>query len=358
MMNDKRYANGHGLLLVLATVLCGLGAGPGVSAAAASTLKVGATTPDLGALVRTIGGDRVEVSVFVKPTEDPHFAEAKPSYIKVLNEADLFVQNGLDLEVGYAPLLLQQARNPRILPGAPGFLDTSTAIGQPLEVPTTPVDRSMGDVHPDGNPHYLLDPMHGLQVAQALADKLASLDPDGKPTFDANLTHFRDELYRDLVGNDLATKYGSDVPKLVLLFANQKLASFLDGQGQRAQLGGWLGKMLPHARAPVVEDHKIWIYFATLFGLNVVADLEPLPGVPPTTKHLEKVVDLMHTQNVKVVLASAYYDPRYARFVADNTGATVLKMANQVGAVPGTETYLGMVGYNVDQVAGALGSGK
>jgi zinc/manganese transport system substrate-binding protein len=325
---------------------------------AADKLRVAATTPDLGALVREIGGDRVEVATFVKPTEDPHFAEAKPSYIKVLNEADLFVQNGLDLEVGYAPLLLQQARNPHIMPGAAGFLDASTVVGRPLEIPTTPVDRSMGDVHPDGNPHYLLDPLRGLAVAQAIADKLGSLDPAGKEGFAARLTHFRDELYRDLVGPELAGKYGADVPKLVMLFTNHKLAAFLDAQSQRSALGGWIGKMLPHAGAPVVEDHKIWTYFATLFGLNIVADLEPLPGVPPTTKNLERVVELMHAQSVKAVLASAYYDPRYARFVADNTGATVLKMANQVGAVPGTETYLGMVSYNVDQIASALGGAK
>lgn len=343
--------------IVLTALLAG-GAALAPPARAADKLSVGATTPDLGALVRAVGGDRVDVAVFVKPTEDPHFAEAKPSYIKMLNGADLFVQNGLDLEIGYAPLLLQQARNPRILPGAPGYLDTSTAAGRPLEVPTTPVDRSMGDVHPYGNPHYLLDPMRGLAVAQAIEEKLASLDPAGKATYEANLGHFRDELYRDLVGPELAQKYGPDVPKLVLLFENHKLASFLESQGQRAQLGGWLGKMLPHAGAQVVEDHKIWIYFTTLFGLNIAADLEPKPGVPPTTKHLQEVIELMKAQNVKVVLASAYYDPRYARFVSENTGATVLKMANQVGAVPGTDTYLGAVSYNVDQVASALGGGK
>jgi zinc/manganese transport system substrate-binding protein len=321
----------------------------------AEELRVCATTPDVGALVREVGGDRVSVTVFVKGTEDPHFAEAKPSFVKQLNQSDLYVQAGFELEMGYAPVLLQQARNPRIIPGAPGFLDLSPAVGRPLDVPGTAVDRSMGDVHPYGNPHYFLDPLRGLAAAQIIERKLVELDPAARSYFEGRLKGFEQRLYQDLVGAALAEKYAEDVSKLAFLFQTGRLGSFLEERGQRALLGGWLGKMMPHFGAKAVDDHPIWPYFAHTFGLTIVAHLEPLPGVPPTTKHLEGVISLMKAQDVKLVLASAYYDPRYATLVADSTGATVLRMANQVEAVPEADTYLHMISYNVDQVARALG---
>jgi zinc/manganese transport system substrate-binding protein len=317
-------------------------------------LRVCATTPDLGALVRAVGGDDVTLTVFVKGTEDPHYAEAKPSFVKALHDADLLVQNGLDLELGYVPVLLQQARNPRIAPGAPGFLDGAAYAGKPLDVPTGVVDRSMGDVHASGNPHYLLDPMRGIAVASAIAARLGELRPERKAAFASRLDAFRKSVYVALVGDALAARYGDDVPKLELLYRADKLGTFLDEQGQRAELGGWLGAMLPHRGAKAVDDHRLWAYFADAFGLEIVEHLEPLPGVPPTTKHLEAVIATMKRLDVKLVLASAYYDPRYADLVAKNTGAAVARMANQVDAVPGTGDYVAMLSYDVKQVVTAL----
>jgi ABC-type Zn uptake system ZnuABC Zn-binding protein ZnuA len=340
---------------VLATACLGLVSPTPVRA---EELRVCATTPDVGALVREVGGDRVSVTVFVKGTEDPHFAEAKPSFVKQLNQADLYVQAGFELEMGYAPVLLQQARNPRIILGSPGFLDLSPAAGRPLDVPGTAVDRSMGDVHPYGNPHYLLDPLRGLAAAEIIERKLVELDPADQSYFEGRLREFQESLFEDLVGPGLAEKYAGDAPKLAFLFQAGRLGSFLEERGQRALLGGWLGKMLPHFGAKAVDDHPIWPYFAHTFGLTIVAHLEPLPGVPPTTRHLEEVVTRMKAQDVKLVLASAYYDPRYAKLVADSTGATVVRMANQVEAVPEADTYLHMISYNVDQVAAALGGAK
>lgn len=317
-------------------------------------LRVCATVPDIGSLTRTVGGDEVSVTVFVKGTEDPHYAEAKPSFVRALHEADLFIQSGLDLEMGYVPLLLQQARNPRVLPGAAGFLDASAFAGKPLDVPSGIVDRSMGDVHASGNPHYLLDPLRALAVAKAIAARLAELRPASKALFESRLATFHHDLYVALVGDALVEKYGDDVPKLAQLYRGGKLASFLDEQGQRALLGGWFGAMLPHRGAKAVDDHRLWSYFADAFGLTIVGHLEPLPGVPPTTKHLESLIEMMRRQQVRLVLASAYYDPRYAKLVAENTGAAVARMANQVDAVPGTGDYISMISYNVQQVASAL----
>src|SRR5262245_27303768 len=167
--NQPRRRRWNGALHIVSLVAV-LGA---AAAADAEPLRVVATTPDLASLVRAVGGDQVSITVLAKPTEDPHFVEAKPSFVKALSEADLYVSNGLQLEMGYAPVLLAGARNPRIVPGAPGHLDASVAV-TPLDVPTGTVDRSMGDVHPFGNPHYLLDPLLGLKVAGLVRDALVA----------------------------------------------------------------------------------------------------------------------------------------------------------------------------------------
>ena len=331
---------------------------PGSARADDGPLRVVATTPDLGALTRAVGGDDVSITVLVKGAEDPHFAEAKPSYVRAMNQADLFIQMGLALETGYAPLLLQQCRNPRIAPGSPGFIDASTVMGTPLDVPTGVVDRSMGDVHPGGNPHYLLDPLRGLSVARLIATRLGQLRPERRASFEQRFETFQRELFTALVGDTLATKYGADVAKLALLQQNGKLVSFLEQQGERADLGGWFGALLPYAGTKAVDDHPIWSYFADRFGLRIVGHLEPMPGVPPTTKHLEQIIELIRAQDVKIVLASAYYDPRYAKFVSEKSGASVLKMANQVDAAPGTESYVGMIDYDVRQVVAAMSSSQ
>ena len=181
--------------LLLACGLLALSAGR----ANAEKLKVCATVPDLGSLVIEVGGDEVSVTVFGKGQEDPHFIEAKPSFIKATSEADMFVELGMEMEIGYAPLLLGNARNSRVLQNGPGFVDASRAI-TPIELPSGSVDRSMGDVHAAGNPHYLLDPINGLKVAALLRDKLVELRPEKKDYFDARYSDFRKRLGNALVG--------------------------------------------------------------------------------------------------------------------------------------------------------------
>jgi len=316
-------------------------------------LRVCATVPDLGSLAREIGGDRVAVAVFAKGSEDPHFAEARPSFVKELSTCDLYLQVGLELEAGWAPVLLQNARNARVLPGAPGYLDAAVAIA-PLEVPVVPVDRSMGDVHPFGNPHYLLDPLNGLRAARVIHDRLADLDPADRALFDARLADFQQRLAVALVGAPLARKY--DFEKLALLHEHGRLGTFLREQGDEGQLGGWLGAVLPFYGTKAVSDHKMWPYFAQRFGFVITGFMEPKPGIPPTTRHLSELVEQMRADGTRLVFAAAYYDTRHARFIAAETGARVLAMAHQVGARPGTDDYLAMVDHNVRQVVGALGA--
>jgi ABC-type Zn uptake system ZnuABC Zn-binding protein ZnuA len=257
----------------------------------------------------------------------------------------------MDLEIGWAPVLLREARNSNVLPGARGYIDTSTVI-TPIEVPTVVVDRSMGDVHPFGNPHYLLDPLNGLRVAGLLRDRFSDLQPGNQPYFTDRYASFRQRLGVALVGEPLAKKY--DIEKLAALFAHGKLDDFLKSQGEQALLGGWFALLLPYQGTKVITDHNLWPYFTERFGLILLGTLEPKPGIPPTTAHLNELVGVMKANKVKAVLAAAYYDARYVDFVSQHTGAKVVNMAHQAGARPGTEEYLSMADYNVRQLAAAL----
>lgn len=317
----------------------------------ARPFQVCATVPDLGNLAQEIGGDQVKITVFAKSQEDPHFIEAKPSFIKALSQADLFLQIGMELEIGYAPVLLQNARNSRVLFGAPGYLDCSTPISR-MNVPTGPVDRSMGDVHPLGNPHYMADPLNGLLVARLIRDRLIELRPEKKSFFDERYTMLYRKIGDGLVGEKLVRKY--EFEKLASLYEGGKLEPFLKEQKEEGLLGGWLGMMLHYQGSKVVADHNLWPYFARRFGISVVGFMEPKPGISPTTSHLQSLIQQMKAEGVKVILASPYYDIRYAQFVSKNTGAKIAPLAHQVGSRPGTDNYFNMIDYNVRQLVTAF----
>ncbi len=318
-------------------------------------LVVFTTIPDLADLALEVGGDQVETFSMVNGREDPHFAEPRPSFIKMLSRADLFIEIGMELEIGYAPRLIQSARNKRVLRGQPGNLVASSVI-RPLQVPTTRVDRSMGDVHAFGNPHFLVDPVRGLQVAAAIRDRLALLRPASSDYFHARYDDLHRRTGDAIVGEALAKRY--DWEKLVALQAAGGLAAFLEGRGESSLLGGWFAALAPYRGVMAVQDHRIWAYFAERFGVDIVADLEPVPGIPPTSSHLTEVIELMRNRHVGIVLLSPYYDPRHAEFVSTNTGAEVVRMAHQVGSVDGASTYLAMIDYNVRQLAAAAAASK
>jgi ABC-type Zn uptake system ZnuABC Zn-binding protein ZnuA len=321
------------------------------SAAGADQLKVCCTVPDLGALTQEVGGDRVAVTTFAKGPEDPHYIEARPSFVRALADADLFIQTGLELEVGWAPVLLKNARNERVLPGTPGFLEAATAI-QPLEVPTGTVDRSLGDVHPGGNPHFFTDPVCGLEVAKLIADKLAALRPADAAFFAGRYQDFAKRLGERMFGKDLAAKY--DPSKLAALQEKGRLPDFLKAQGDDGKLGGWLAEARPFAGKRVIADHAVWPYLSRTFGFSVAGYLEPKPGIPPTTKHLQEVIALMKQEGISVILTTPFFDPKHARVVAEQTGGHIAAMAHQVGALPGTDDYLGFVDHNVTALANAF----
>ncbi|MBL8732078.1 MAG: zinc ABC transporter substrate-binding protein [Planctomycetes bacterium] len=333
-------------LLSLLTTTC-------LAAQAPAPLRVCATTTDLGDIASAVGGDAVAVTTFVSGAQDPHFVEARPSLILQLSRADALVEVGLELEIGWLPLLVDNARNEKVLPGAPGRIDASTVIER-LGVPVAGTDRSAGDIHGGGNPHYLADPRAGLRVAALLRDRFAALRPAAQATFAANFAAFRHRLCVLLVGAELAALYGDDAEQLATLFARGKLLPLLEAQGDREKLRGWCASMLPHRGAKVVADHDLWPYFAAAFGIEVVGFLEPKPGIAPTSAHLEALIVLMRRDHVPAILSVGYFAPQHAEFVHRATDARIAAMSHQVGSRDGCGDYLANVDHNVRVVAAAL----
>jgi zinc/manganese transport system substrate-binding protein len=326
-----------------------------VSAAmpAQEPLRVCATTPDLGVLAAAVGGDAVRVTTFVRGPEDPHFVTARPSMIKELSKADVLVEIGLELEIGWLPVLVEGCRNGRVQAGQPGRIDASSAIDE-LGVPSGPVDRSHGDVHARGNPHYLLDPVCGLQVGALLRDRFGALRPASAAAFAAGYTALRERLCAAMVGPELARLYEFEAEKLAALFAAGRLVETLRAQGDSEKLGGWFASLLPLRGSKVVADHDVYRYFTARFGVEVVDFLEPKPGVAPSTQHLQRVVERMRSSDVRALLCSPYFEPSHAEFVAKATGVALARMVHQVGALPGVLDYAAAIDHNVRALAAAL----
>lgn len=291
------------------------GAAPEARAAA---LKVIATTPDLASIAGEIGGDKITVESLAKPSQNPHFVDAKPSLIVKLMKADLFLETGMELEVGWAPNLIQSSGNRNIQRGAKGYLDCSTNIAA-LEVPQNP-SRAMGDVHAQGNPHYLADPENAKLVAGAMAEKMSELSPGNSAYFKERLKAFTDELDR--------------------------------------RLAEWKKALAPYSGARFASYHRVYPYFAQRFGLVSVGEIEPKPGIPPTGGHTSELIDRMKAEKAKIILTDPWYENRSAMSIAKETGATVIEMALQPGAKPETETYLKAMDYNIRSIAQALGAAK
>ncbi|MBI5849738.1 MAG: zinc ABC transporter substrate-binding protein [Planctomycetes bacterium] len=319
------------------------------TSAAPGPLVVCATTPNLGALLRAVAADDVEVTVFCKPTQDPHFLRALPSFVKALSKADLLVFEGLELETGWLPALIDAARNPELRTGARGSFDASSAI-EPIRSAAT--DRSAGDVHALGNPHYLVDPLGGIAVAHALAAKLGELRPRRREAYAAAAVALQERIGAVLFGDELAARF--DERKLGALQSHGRLDAFLEQQGLRDRLGGVLGRTGKHRRARVVVDHDAWPYLLRTLQLETAGFLEPYPGTAPSTRHLGRLVDALHAQPARVLLHVPYFEPGPIAFVTGATGIAAIALAHQVGALPGTDDYEAFVRTNLDAIADGL----
>ncbi|MBU0717766.1 MAG: metal ABC transporter substrate-binding protein [Planctomycetes bacterium] len=324
---------------------------PAVSAQANDRLRVVTTTTDLAAIARAVGGDKVEVTAIATGYEDPHFIAAKPSYMMAARKADLWIRVGLELEIGYEELILDGSRNAKIRISTPGHLDASEGILR-LEVPTQRIDRSMGDVHPLGNPHYWTDPLNGRIVAKNIGKRLEKLAPEHADYFRERTAFFQRELDDRMFGPDLVGKIGGS--KLWALLLKGQLDKVLDEPGQPA-LGGWLAAMQPHIGQKVVTYHRSWAYFVHRFRLIVAGELEPKPGIPPSPGHVADVVARVKAEGVKVLLMEPFYSRKAPEFVAAETGLSVVECANSVGGQPEATDYLTMIDNIVNRVSAALG---
>jgi zinc/manganese transport system substrate-binding protein len=285
-----------------------------VPARAADKVRVVATTTDLKALTEAVGGDLVEVDALAKGNQNPHDLEIRPSLMVKVRRADLLVMNGLELDM-WAEVVVQGANNAKVIPGAPGRVDASAGI-LVLEVPRTRVDRSMGDVHPVGNPHYTVDPGMVPSITENILEGLVRVAPERRATFDRNRQEFLARL----------------------------------GQA----MARWSADLAPFKGAKVIVDHNMWPYFLTRFGLVQAGSIEERPGIPPTPGHLAKLIAFMKEDKIRVILTVPWADHKLAERVAQETGATAVLVANAVGAVKGTDTYLDTIDYNVRTVAQAF----
>jgi len=286
-------------------------AGP---AGAADKIQVVATTTDLKALAEAVGGDLVEVDALARGNQNPHDLEVRPSLMVKVRRADVIVMNGLEMDQ-WAEVVIQGANNPKVNPGAPGRVDASEGI-LVLEVPKTRVDRSMGDVHPMGNPHYTSDPGMAPAVTANILNGLARVAPQSRAAFERNRAAF--------------------------------LARLEQAQAR------WTETLAPLKGARVVVDHSLWAYFLTRFGLVQVASVEERPGIPATPSHVAKLIELIKGERIKVIMTVPWGDKKLAERIGQEGGAKVVLMAPAVGGVKGADSYIETVDYNVKTLAQAL----
>ncbi|MBC7789095.1 MAG: zinc ABC transporter substrate-binding protein [Anaerolineae bacterium] len=302
-------------LFTLACCLLAVSATLVDTTAAQKKLKVVTSTTDLHAIAHEVGGNRITATAISAGYQDPHFVEAKPSFVLQLRDADVFAFVGLDLEIGWMGLLIDGARNVRIKPGGSGYLDVSKAIPV-LDLASGRVDRSQGDVHPLGNPHYWLDPENGKRIARLYKATFTRLDPAGAAEYSRNLEAFEKRLDA----------------------ARSRWAPML------AQIRG----------KPVVAWHTSWRYFANYTGMNIVGFMEPKPGVPPSAQHLAGLVQTMKRTGAAVIIMEPFYDRKTADRVAGFAGAKVLVLPPSVGGIKGLKDYIALLDHDIKQLSNAL----
>lgn len=288
----------------------------GSNAYAKDKINVLTTTSDLKSIAEFIGGDKVKVDSISKGYQDPHFVEAKPSFMIKAKKADLFIRVGLELEIGYEELIINGSRNQKIRIGQLGHLDASEGASL-LEVPTTTkIDRSMGDVHPMGNPHYWLDPLNVKVIASNIANRLSEISPKDALYFKKNLSEFNKKIDEKLIE--------------------------------------WRGRLAPFKGENIAIYHRSWPYFVNRFGLVASCELEPKPGIPPSPGHLKEVIDRINEENIKVILMEVFYDEKPAKFVAEQTGTKVVIVPNSVGGTKEAKDYFSLMDIIVERLAEAL----
>lgn len=285
------------------------------STPAFAKMKIVTTTTDLAAIAKEVVQDKAEVKSLARGDQDPHFLEAKPSYAVLINQADLVVAVGLELEVGWLPVLLNQARNPKVQVGAPGFLDASKQI-RPIEIPTGAVDRSMGDVHPHGNPHYWLDPNNGLRIAIEITDKLVTIDPENRSFYLQNLKNFEDRL--------------------------------------KAKIAEWRPRVQKLDGKSILTYHRTFSYFTDWAGMFVRGYIEPKPGIPPSPGHLMRLIEAVKRDQIRLIVTENFHDPKAGEQIARQSGAKAIVLPASVDGEAAVKTYFDLFDAIIARLEAAL----
>jgi zinc/manganese transport system substrate-binding protein len=317
-------------------------------------VQVVCTLPTLRALAQEVGGDRVDAISLAKGDQDPHFVTPTPVLMRRTREADIFIENGFSLEL-WANDVVNGSGNSKIFGGTPGRVSAGSGISA-LEIPSV-LTRELGDIHPQGNPHVWLDPLLAKVEAANICDALKRADPPNADYYASRLDTFNKRIDAALFGPDLVKILGTQ--KLTRLTWSGELQSFLDsnkldGKPLSALTGGWLKQASALRGVKAVEFHKVWVYFARVFGIQLMGTVEERPGIPPGPQHVRQVVDLVQSQKIPLILVDNFYDPALPNNIARQTGATVVILPNQVEGDPAVKTYFDLIDHLVRELTSAL----
>ena len=323
-----------------------------------ATVRIVCTLPTLKALALEVGGDRVVVTALAKGDQDPHFVTPTPVLMRETREADLFIENGFSLEL-WADQVANGSGNSRILRGTPGRVIAGEGISA-LEVPPV-LSREFGDIHPQGNPHVWLDPLQAKVEASNIYEALKRVDPGGASYYESRRDDFFRRIDDALFGPELLKMIG--IQKLTRLVWNGQLFSFLEGnqfggKPLSAYAGGWLRTAAPLRGCKSYEFHKVWAYFARVFGIQLVGTIEERPGIPPGPQHVRRVVDAIKAEKVALILVDNFYDPALPNNIARQTGVGVALLPNQVEGEPGVRTYFDLIDRLIAKITEALKSSR
>jgi len=319
-------------------------------------VQVVCTLPTLKALTEEVGGDRVDVIALAKGDQDPHFVTPTPVLMKKTREADLLVENGFSLEL-WADEVANGSGNSRIFRGTPGRIIAGNGISA-LEVPSV-ISRELGDIHPQGNPHVWLDPLLAKAEAGNICEALKSVDPAGAAYYDSRKEDFFKRIDNALFGPELLKLVG--IQKLTRLAWSGQLRNFLEnnkigGQPLSARAGGWLKAAEPLQGKKAFEFHKVWVYFSRVFGVQLVGTIEERPGIPPGPQHVRQVTERIKSEQIPLILVDNFYDPSLPNRIAQQTGATVVLLPNQVEGEPEIKTYFDLIDHIINKIVTALKS--
>lgn len=320
-----------------------------VMAAEGDQVRIVCSFSDYASIAAEIAGEKATVEMISKGESDPHFIPPKPSYAMMLNKADMWITTGMDLEQ-WSATLLDKARNKNIMDGAIGFV----AVGDGVEILDKPetADRSEGDVHLMGNPHINTSPLNWKVIASNITVGLIKVDPQNASYYEQNRDDFIDRIDRALFGDELVEMFGGET--LSELLHNHTLFTFLERDYQDGKLidllGGWLKEALPFRGSRVVAYHKNWAYFADIFGLEIAGFIEPKPGIPPSAKHVQYMVNLIKEQDIKVMLVASYFEKKSPQMIEDRTGIQAVYLPLFVNNSMGIDNNFELMDYWISQI--------